>query len=571
MDCFREPHHLSRITDTLRANLLVPAGLSAGQLGVASGSRLWAVSASGDGTRQDRPGVRHGSPADSADVAGGRRVDDHAGSSDIRQRCLDHSLDAACPLRPERPPDRDDRPAPSPHRHRSRTRPALGAQQSTATLFERDQQTGPHWRRSRWSFIRDTTRRFRLPSPSAPARVLGSRRQPTKRHPNRPRVGAVETTIPLGIGSDPTSIIATGNRVWVARLGDGTVARIDASTNILRRLVVGGSPNTVAATGGRIWVSVQAGLDANEGGIPAPLAAGTSATLGLSSSICSPVYAEGTPKVIIAGDLPLQGFGASSLTLQLSNAIRYELALHHFRGRGTAGRLPALRRLERPDRLVDTTHLQGRRTRDRREQERRRCHRPLQLRLRDRRAAHPRARPSRGSAGHQPLRHVHRPHPRRPRRNRRRTRRLSSQRYACVHARRGLRRPPGRSERDPRKELGVRRLYLLADGSAYGRGLASAVKLTAKQTRNHDRWPVSLAAQHAIYRALARHVAKTHPDGVFLAGTIDEGGPPLIQQLRHALGTRTHILLSDGFTPFPVLLAIGPPSKAPRSPSPAPP
>jgi branched-chain amino acid transport system substrate-binding protein len=107
------------------------------------------------------------------------------------------------------------------------------------------------------------------------------------------------------------------------------------------------------------------------------------------------------------------------------------------------------------------------------------------------------------------------------------------------------------------KRFGLHSLFLLADGSPYGRGLTAAVATTAKQLGIHilgiAQWP-----QGGDFARLARTVARARPDGVFLAGTVDEGGDALIAALRNALGHRPRILLSDGFTPFPVLLETGP-------------
>jgi DNA-binding SARP family transcriptional activator len=152
-----------------------------------------------------------------------------------------------------------------------------------------------------------------------------------------PRVGGPKDTIPLGIGNDPLAITVGAGAVWVADSGDGTVARIDPSSLALRRINVGGSPaDVVAASNSHVWATLQAGLDANTGGVPSPLAA--TARDALPSSLCSPVYGNGTPDVLLAADLPLQGYGADVLTLQMSNAIRFVLAQHHFRaGRYTVG------------------------------------------------------------------------------------------------------------------------------------------------------------------------------------------------------------------------------------------
>jgi branched-chain amino acid transport system substrate-binding protein len=105
--------------------------------------------------------------------------------------------------------------------------------------------------------------------------------------------------------------------------------------------------------------------------------------------------------------------------------------------------------------------------------------------------------------------------------------------------------------------LGVHRLFVLQDGSTYARGLSSAASAVAARS-GIDVVGTLTWQRPPTFAKLARAVARRHPDGVFVAGTIDQGGNALIQQLRHALGPRTHILLPDGFTPFPVLLKTGP-------------
>jgi branched-chain amino acid transport system substrate-binding protein len=372
-----------------------------------------------------------------------------------------------------------------------------------------------------------------------------------------PRIGAVETTVPLAIGSDPTSIAAGHGQVWVTDSGDGTLARISASTNSPHWIVVGGNPTDIAIGQRNIWVTLQSGLSANNGGVPSPLAVPQASTIGLPSTICSPIYSEGQPKVILAADLPLQGGGGTLLSLQLSDAIRYELALHHFR----AGSLPVGYQL-----CDDSSASTGSWT-------------PATCRV-DAKAiaansavvgvvgpfnsgcaitelpilAHakggavPVISPSAtysglthggvGSLPGEPTAYRANGQP-------------IFMRVVAADDRQG----PANAVLA--KRFGVRRLYLLEDGSAYGRGITAALETAAAglgiKIVGRTEWPRDTAKYHA----LAGRVALARPDGVFLAGTIDEGGAPLLQSLRHTLGTRPHILLSDGFTPFPAVIDVG--------------
>ena len=50
------------------------------------------------------------------------------------------------------------------------------------------------------------------------------------------------------------------------------------------------------------------------------------------------MQSNGKPTVLVAADLPLQGYGADAVTLQMSNAIRFVFAEHQFRaGRYAVG------------------------------------------------------------------------------------------------------------------------------------------------------------------------------------------------------------------------------------------
>jgi DNA-binding SARP family transcriptional activator/ABC-type branched-subunit amino acid transport system substrate-binding protein len=372
-----------------------------------------------------------------------------------------------------------------------------------------------------------------------------------------PRVGAVTTTIPLGIGSDPLSLAAAGNAVWVADSGDGTLARIDSVDNSVHRTVVGGSPFAVAADRRRVWLTVQPGLVARTGGVPAPLASGAATSLhALPPSICSPVYGEGKPDLLIAADLPLTGLGGSALTLQMSNAIRFVLAGHHYR----AGRFAVGYQL-----CDDSSAQTGSWTTTT-------CRANARTIAADADVIGMIGPYNSGCAQAElPLLAHARPGP------------VPTVSPATTYV--GLtHRGPGSAPGEPgayrdggrptfarvvaaddmqgaangmlAKRLGVHRLFLLDDGGVYGKTLAAAVRATAQ----------SLGIRIVGARtwtfgedkpALARRVAASRPDGVFLGGPIDADGNALLDELHAVLGPDPQILLPDGFMPFPVLLASG--------------
>ena len=367
--------------------------------------------------------------------------------------------------------------------------------------------------------------------------------------------GDVVTTIPLGIGSDPVGIAAADSGVWVADSGDGTIGWIDPTTNALKRIVVGGSPTGIAVSDTHVWATIQAGLDANTGGIPAPLVSSERAGI-LPASVCSPVYGEGRPDVLLAADLPLQGYGSNALTIQMSNAIRFVLARHHFR----AGRLNVGYQLC-DDSSAETGSWTRPTCRANAEAIARQARvvgiigpfnsgcakAELPILARAHTGAVPVISPSAtylGLTHHGPGTQLNEPG-------------LYRAHGAPIFMRVvAADDAQGAANAVLAKRLGLHSLYLLADGSSYGRGLTAAVATTAKRLGIHivgaAQWE-----QHGDLGKLARKVAAGRPDGVFLAGTVDEGGDQMIVALRNALGRRPRILLSDGFTPFPALLEAG--------------
>jgi branched-chain amino acid transport system substrate-binding protein len=371
-----------------------------------------------------------------------------------------------------------------------------------------------------------------------------------------PQVGEVTDTIPLGIGSDPAALAVGAGAVWVADSGDGTLARIDPATLATRRIDVGGDPtDVVAAPRSHVWATVQAGLDDNTGGVPSPLAVGARDVL--PATLCSPVYGEGKPDVLLAADLPLQGFGPIALTLQMSNAIRFVLAEHHFRaGRYKVGYQLCDDSSAQIGSWTEATCASTARAISQLPQVigvigpfNSGCA-AVELPILAHSSTGPIAELSPaatypglthhgpGTAANEPA--IYRAHgaP------------IFLRDVADDAAQ-------GAANAVLAHRLGVRRLVILEDGSAYGRGLGAATAETAKR--------LGIAVVGTLlwkngptFAPLVQAVAARHPDGVFLAGAIDEGGPTLTQQLRNALGTKPHLLLSDGFTPFPRLLETGP-------------
>ena len=144
-----------------------------------------------------------------------------------------------------------------------------------------------------------------------------------------PELGAVTDTTELGVGSNPTAIAAGAGSVWVARSGDGTLARIDAQSGELSSIPLGGAPIGVAVGGGRVWVSVQPQLRSE--------LASRGQTIRVPGDVSAPFCSgvefggKGRPRFVIVSDLPLQHGTGPFPTLQLTDAVRFVLAERDFR------------------------------------------------------------------------------------------------------------------------------------------------------------------------------------------------------------------------------------------------
>jgi hypothetical protein len=140
-----------------------------------------------------------------------------------------------------------------------------------------------------------------------------------------PEQRTVSATIPIGIDRGPARLAVGSGAAWVAN-GDGTLSRIDPSSNAVKTIPVGHRLKDVTVGGGAVWVITGSGSSGIE---TATVAGGPVHALPTPS--CSPIYFEGTghPRYLIASDLPLQGQG--TFVPQLSQAIQFVLRRHHFR------------------------------------------------------------------------------------------------------------------------------------------------------------------------------------------------------------------------------------------------
>jgi DNA-binding SARP family transcriptional activator/ABC-type branched-subunit amino acid transport system substrate-binding protein len=152
-----------------------------------------------------------------------------------------------------------------------------------------------------------------------------------------PVQAGVTATIPIGIERAPRRLAVGDGAAWVAD-GDGTLGRIDATTNALTTTTVAPSLYDVGVGARGVWVTSGTAIAGGS------LAAGTEASAqaqALPTSQCSPIYSApgARPRYLITSDLPVGGTSLQHDTsAQLEQAIVFALRERRFRaGRFTVG------------------------------------------------------------------------------------------------------------------------------------------------------------------------------------------------------------------------------------------
>jgi len=100
------------------------------------------------------------------------------------------------------------------------------------------------------------------------------------------------------------------------------------------------------------------------------------------------------------------------------------------------------------------------------------------------------------------------------------------------------------------KSLGVKSLYILNDKEAYGLGVASNVRNAAGKLGIKVAGFEAFDPKASSYEAQASKIKDSGANGVFIGGLICENGGKLIKDLRSVLGPSVKLLLPDGFTPI---------------------
>jgi DNA-binding SARP family transcriptional activator/ABC-type branched-subunit amino acid transport system substrate-binding protein len=387
-----------------------------------------------------------------------------------------------------------------------------------------------------------------------------------------PAQAGVTTTIPLGIERVPRRIAVGAGAAWVAD-ADGTLARIDPTTNALTTTPIAPSLYDVAAGAHGVWVT--SGSATAGGTLTASTTAGAQAHA-LPNSQCSPVYSApgARPRYLVVSDLPLGGRSIlHDSAAQLAQAILFALRERGFRaGRFTIGYQAC------DDYNVAYTSPANFWARCRPNARAYAADRSVlgvigpfnspcaarQIAIANRARGGPLAMisPAATSVG---LTH----------------RAPGSQPgepgiYYPTGLRNFVRIVPsddvqGAADALLARRLGLRRLFVAHDGFRalpYGIGIAKSFAVAARrlglEVVGTGAWPrpqgpKGATANRPAIAAFVRRIARTHPDGVFLGGVEEDPAvAPLIRRLRSAMPL-VQLIAPDAFAFFPQLVRdVGP-------------
>jgi DNA-binding beta-propeller fold protein YncE/ABC-type branched-subunit amino acid transport system substrate-binding protein len=129
--------------------------------------------------------------------------------------------------------------------------------------------------------------------------------------------GPHPTTRTISVGSGITFVAFADGAVWTANFIQDTVSHIDPRTNtVVSRTPIAGTPLGVAADHDLVWTSTAGALQ--NGALP--------------GDACGNVESGGkTPDLLVASDLPLQEGGKQQVTRSMADAISFVLRRHGYR------------------------------------------------------------------------------------------------------------------------------------------------------------------------------------------------------------------------------------------------
>ncbi len=106
------------------------------------------------------------------------------------------------------------------------------------------------------------------------------------------------------------------------------------------------------------------------------------------------------------------------------------------------------------------------------------------------------------------------------------------------------------------RDRGRKRVYVLDDADpGYGALMATGFEAASRRLGLEVAGRASWDPQADGYAGLARRVARSRPDAVFIGGLLDTNAARVIRDLRARLGGSVDLLGPDGLTPLPLLVA----------------
>jgi branched-chain amino acid transport system substrate-binding protein len=105
-------------------------------------------------------------------------------------------------------------------------------------------------------------------------------------------------------------------------------------------------------------------------------------------------------------------------------------------------------------------------------------------------------------------------------------------------------------------DRGHHRVFVLDDGNwGYGAPMAEGFETAAKRLGLEVVGRASWDPGDASYATLARRVARSRPDAVFIGGLLDTNAAAVVRDVRARLGSGVDLVGPDGLTPLPLLVA----------------
>jgi branched-chain amino acid transport system substrate-binding protein len=103
----------------------------------------------------------------------------------------------------------------------------------------------------------------------------------------------------------------------------------------------------------------------------------------------------------------------------------------------------------------------------------------------------------------------------------------------------------------------IKDVYVLHDNQTFGKGVAEAFRLQAQKlgikVLGFEPWD----AKATSYEAIANRIKATNADAVYLGGIVCNNGAKLLKDLRAGLGSGPVFVGPDGWTPYSATLAAG--------------